>query len=187
MLYREKQEGIDMKKLLFILGILCTALMIAGCGSETAETTEETTQAPEESAAEETTETAEQQVVEETVAQETTQDVEEATETVEEAAAQEETGTQEAAAEETTEAAGYEGASTAGCTDSDGGKNYELAGSMVDARGVTDYDRCSENENFPERLYESYCEEDGSHGRETYDCPSNKCSAGACVTAEATE
>lgn len=179
-----------MKKILFVLGILCTALIIAGCGSETGETTEETTQAQQEVAAEETAEVAEQPAVEETVeeavAQETIQDVEEATETTQEAAP-EETVTEEVAAEESAEAVVYEGASTAGCTDSDGGKNYELAGSMVDARGVTDYDRCSENENFPGRLYESYCGEDGSHGRETYDCPSNKCSAGACVSAESTE
>ncbi|MBI5002825.1 hypothetical protein HZC31_05535 [Candidatus Woesearchaeota archaeon] len=174
-----------MKKLLFVLGILVAALVIAGCGSETTETAEGET----------TEETAPAEVVAEQPAVEETGDeavVEEATESAEEAAAEEEatetetteeTTTEEVVAEETTEAA-YEGASQAGCTDSDGGKNYELAGNIVDARGVTDFDRCSENENYPGRLYESYCEEDGSHGRETYDCPSDKCSAGACVAAE---
>ena len=175
-----------MKKLLFVLGILCTALIIAGCGSETAETTE----AAETETADETAEVvAEEPAVEETGDEAV---VEEATESIEEAAAEEEatgtetteeTATEEVTAEETTEAA-YEGASQAGCTDSDGGKNYELAGNMIDARGVTDFDRCSENENFPGRLYESFCEENGDHGRETYDCPSDKCSAGACVAAE---
>ena len=168
-----------MKKLLFVLSILFAALVVAGCGSETTEETEETT------AAEETTDVvAEQPTVEETteeaIVEETTKSAEEETTEIE---TTEETVTEEEAAEETTEAA-YEGASQAGCTDSDGGKNYELAGNMIDSRGVTDFDRCSENENFPGRLYESYCEADGSHGRETYDCPSNKCSAGACVDAE---
>ena len=166
-----------MKKLLFVLGILFAALVIAGCGSETAEeATEET--APAEVVAEQP---AVEETVDETVVEETTESAEEEateTETVEE------TTTEEVVAEETTGAAGYEGASQAGCTDSDGGKNYELAGNMVDARGVTDFDRCSENEYFPGRLYESYCEENGDHGRETYDCPSGKCSAGTCVAAE---
>ncbi len=173
-----------MKKLLLVLGILFAALVIAGCGSETAETTEEAAEG------ETTEETAPAEVVaEQPTVEETTEEavVEETTESAEEEAAEtettEETATEEVVAEETTEAA-YEGASQAGCTDSDGGKNYELAGNMVDARGVTDFDRCSENENFPGRLYESYCEEDGSHGRETYDCPSDKCSAGVCVAAE---
>ncbi len=72
----------------------------------------------------------------------------------------------------------------AGCTDTDGGKEYNMKGSLVDVRGVTDADRCSENENYPGRLYESYCKADGNHGRETYDCPSGKCSDGACVAAD---
>ncbi len=168
-----------MKKLLFVLGILCTALIIAGCGSERAETTEETTQAEEEVAAEETTEVAEQPAVEETV-EETV--VEEVTETAQEAATEEETVTEEVAAEESAETIEVEG-----CNDSDGGIDYDVAGSIVDARGTTDFDRCSENENYPGRLYENYCGEDGKRIRETYDCPSNKCSAGACVAAESTE
>ncbi len=159
-----------MKKILLILGILFAALVIAGCGAKTEETTEET--APAEVVAEQPT-------VEETTTEEAV--VEETTEEVTEAAA-EETVTEEVAAEETTEST--ETIEVTGCTDSDGGKNYEVAGSIIDARGTTDFDRCSENENYPGRLYESYCGEDGKRIRETYDCPSNKCSAGVCVAAE---
>lgn len=174
-----------MKKLLLVLGILFAALIIAGCGAKTA--TEETSEGAEATEVTSVEQPTSEETAEEIVAEETT-------ETAEEVVAEEETvaeteevvaeTTEEVATEESTEAAAYEGASQAGCTDSDGGKNYELAGNMIDARGVTDFDRCSENENFPGRLYESYCKENGDHGRETYDCPSDKCSAGACVAAE---
>ena len=166
-----------MKKI-FLVIIALVVLLLLGCGSE-----EVTTETPATETATETT------VTIETPAEETPATTEETVEetTTEETAVEESTET-EVVAEETTEiAATYEGASQAGCEDSDGGKNYELAGSIVDARGVTDYDRCSENENFPGKLYESYCKENGDHGRETYDCPSDSCKAGACVAVETTE
>jgi hypothetical protein len=69
----------------------------------------------------------------------------------------------------------------AGCTDSDGGMNYDVAGDIVDVNGIEDSDYCSQNENYPGRLYENYCQDSGKYGRETYDCPSGSCVLGACV------
>ncbi len=160
------------KTIVFLLSLVAVAiLLLAGCGSE-----ERITEAA--APVEETTTVS----VEQTPAQSSETAEETSTETTEESAISEsmETTSTESSSEETI----YEGASVAGCVDSDGGKNYDLVGSIVDARGVTDKDRCSENENFPGKLYESYCQEDGNHGRETYDCPSEKCSAGACVAVE---
>ena len=157
------------KTFLAILSLVTlVSLFLLGCGSEEIATTE----TPAEETATGT------QVTVETPAEETS----------ETEAAAEETAETEAVAEETTEtAATYEGASQAGCEDTDGGKNYDTYGTIVDAHGTTDFDRCSENENFPERLYESYCGEDGKRARETYDCPSGSCKAGACAAAEASE
>ncbi|MBI5391590.1 hypothetical protein HZB00_01160 [Candidatus Woesearchaeota archaeon] len=70
--------------------------------------------------------------------------------------------------------------------DSDGGLNYDLAGSVTDVDGVTDDDYCSANENYSGRLYEAYCGENGKHEREIYDCPSGACELCACV-AQTTE
>lgn len=157
--------------------IILLALFLVACGKETAteteQGTEQTATVSQETATQDAIVTVEQPIAEEST--ETT----EAIETTEATDSTEITG-------ETTDSSEsiYEGTSQAGCTDSDGGQNYDLAGSIVDARGVTDYDRCSENENFPGKLYESYCKETGDHGRETYDCPSGKCQAGACVAAE---
>lgn len=153
--------------------IVFLTLFLLGCGSEeqiTTETpveepatgTEVTVETPEEAEPE----TVEETTIEAPVEEETTQEGEE---------------TSDAVTEETTSEITYEGASQAGCEDSDGGKNYELYGTIVDAHGTTDYDRCTENTNYPGRLYESYCKESGYRGRETYDCPSGKCEAGACV------
>lgn len=159
-----------MKKIYFVVFSLVTLvfLLLTGCGSEESATTKTSpaeiatgTQVTVETPAEETTET-------ETVVEETTT-----------------ASAEESIVEETVETAlAYEGGSQAGCEDTDGGKNYDTYGTIVDAHGTTDYDRCSENENFPERLYESYCGDDGKRARETYDCPSGKCGAGACVAAE---
>lgn len=155
-----------MKKILLLLVV---ALLIAGCGAE--QTTEESTTEPTteeqttvevtEPAAEETAPT--EEAAEEPVVEETTEEI------VEEVA--EETATESIVVE--------------GCTDSDNGKDYAIAGTMADINGIEDHDICSTNENYPGRLYEVYCKEDGKHGRETYDCPSGVCQSGTCV--EATE
>ncbi len=159
-----------MRKTLFLLVVAVIALMIAGCGAEQSTTEETVTGEP----------TAEEQTTVE----------------VTEPAAEEATPTEEVSAEETTEETSVEEATESdfeviaveGCTDSDNGKDYATAGSMTDINGINDGDVCSTNENYPGRLYEVYCKEDGKHGRETYDCPSNVCESGACVEeAEATE
>lgn len=67
------------------------------------------------------------------------------------------------------------------CTDSDGGKNYAIKGEVTDVLNAVDDDRCSRNDVFPGRLYEAYCEKDGKHARDIYDCPSGECVDGACV------
>ena len=185
-----------MKKIFLVVLSLVTlvSLLLLGCGSEETATTETpaeetatgtqvTVETPaeeiattEETVEETTTESTEESAVEETASEATTEETSsDSTET-------------EAAAEETTETVSvYEGGSQLGCEDTDGGKNYDTYGTIVDAHGTTDFDRCSENENFPERLYESYCGEDGKRARETYDCPSGSCKAGACAAAEASE
>src|SRR3989338_2451071 len=161
-----------MKKI-FLVFIGVISLFLVGCGSEEATTTE----MPAEETAigtQVTVETpAEESVVEESASEATTEET------------SSDSAETEAAAEETTETVSvYEGGSQLGCEDTDGGKNYDTYGTIVDAHGTTDFDRCSENENFPERLYESYCGEDGKRARETYDCPSGSCKAGACAAAE---
>jgi outer membrane murein-binding lipoprotein Lpp len=151
-----------MKKILFLIVAAIVALMVAGCGAE--QTTEQTTE-------ESTTETT---VTEEPIVEQTTEETvatEETTETAEETTAE--------SNEE------FETVTVEGCTDSDGGKDYATAGTMTDINGIEDSDSCSTNENYPGRLYEVYCKEDGKHGRETYDCPSGVCQSGAC--GEATE
>lgn len=67
------------------------------------------------------------------------------------------------------------------CTDTDGGLNYAVLGEVTDVLNAVDSDRCSRSDVFPGRLYEAYCEEDGTHAREIYDCPSGVCVDGACV------
>lgn len=153
-----------MKRIFLLLAI---ALLVAGCGQETEKTEQSTT---EEQAGEETLPSEEQvtvEITEETPAEETT----EAEETAEEA--------EEESAEEPAQS--FEVIAVEGCTDSDNGKDYSTAGSLTDIDGIEDTDTCSTNENYPGRMYEVYCKETGRHGRETYDCPSGKCQAGACV------
>lgn len=154
-----------MKKMTLIF-IALVALLLVGCGEEI--TTEV--------AVEETVAESDTTVTVETPVDESSATTEETTE---------ETSETETVAEETAETtSAYEGGSQAGCEDTDGGKNYELYGTIVDVHGTTDYDRCSENEYSLQRLYESFCGEDGKRARETYDCPSGSCKAGACVAAE---
>ncbi len=143
-------------------------LFIIGCGSEE--------KAMEATAPSEESETDEETKIEAAEDEETIETKEEAKET-----------SDETVVEETTSETIYEGSSQAGCVDGDGGKNYELYGTIVDAHGTTDYDRCSENANYPGRLYESYCKDNGYRGRETYDCPSGKCEAGVCAAEEVDE
>ena len=145
---------------LAFVAVLSLALLLAGCG-QTSSTSTAQQPAPQEQTTQQTT-------TPETTTQETS--------TTTETTMTDETSTDTSSASEEV--------AVAGCTDSDGGKMYDVKGSIVDARDVTDTDRCSENENYPGRLYESYCKEDGNHGRETYDCPSDSCMDGACVAAE---
>jgi hypothetical protein len=67
-----------------------------------------------------------------------------------------------------------------GCTDSDGGLNYAVAGTVVDG-SLTEDDTCSGNSVLAGRLYEEYCDENGRHARMKYDCPSGSCVDGACA------
>ncbi len=165
-----------MKKIhmLFCLGVLF--LLVAGCG-ESADSVAtsvedqisvEVTEEAADIAVEEQAEAGEEAIVEAT----TDDNVDEVEDEVMETTAE------MAEASENNEYNAYD---VAGCTDTDGGLNYNEAGSTVDVHGVTDADYCSENKNYSGRLYENYCEEDGKHGRETYDCPSGSCKDGACI------
>jgi hypothetical protein len=66
------------------------------------------------------------------------------------------------------------------CTDTDGGMNYDVKGTVVDVRGGIDTDKCSLSDIYAGRLYEFSCDADGTYFREEYDCP-NGCSDGACL------
>ena len=142
-------------------------------------------------------EAVEEEAVEEVAEEETAEEVEEELEAVEEeeaaeeAAAEEEEAEEEAeeeeeeeAAEEETEEADYTVIEVEGCEDTDGGLNYDEAGTVTDVHDLVDADYCSQNENYAGRLYEVYCLENGKRGRETYDCPSGLCQSGACAEAE---
>ena len=62
------------------------------------------------------------------------------------------------------------------CTDSDGGKNYYVKGSIIDALGFTYFDMCMANNV----LLEHYCENNNATS-EDYTCPNNyTCQDGAC-------
>lgn len=162
-----------MKKIIALVILFSLALFLAGCGKVTEDTTSAETTATETSPETIAEDTATEEIpAEETAAEETTP-----TET---------TTTDEESSETTadTDTTETETIEVAGCTDTDGGKNYEISGDLVDARAITDSDRCSQNENYPGRLYEVYCKDDGNHGREIYDCPSGKCADGACVSVE---
>lgn len=68
-----------------------------------------------------------------------------------------------------------------GCTDTDGGKNYNLKGTVTPAGGSAQEDRCVGTQySYPNRLKEFYCGPDGKHTNELYDCP-NSCQDGACA------
>ena len=66
------------------------------------------------------------------------------------------------------------------CTDTDGGMNYDVQGTVVDVRGGIDTDKCSLSDIYADRLYEFSCDVDGTYFREEYDCP-NGCADGACL------
>ena len=159
-----------------LVALLSLALLLAGCGQTSSTSTAEQPASQEQT----TQETTMPETTTETPAAETTMP-ETTTETPAAETTSMETSTE--ASSETTSLSS-ESIEVAGCTDSDGGKVYDVKGTLVDSHAVTDMDRCSTNENYPGRLYESYCGEDGKRGRETYDCPSGSCMDGACVAAE---
>lgn len=193
-----------MKTKLFFTFFLIIALLVVGCGTKeqsqeqtgeglaagaeeeiAVETGEETTQA------EPGEETVPPVLEEETVAEEVLNESievssEEGVEPAEEAALVSEEASETVPVEETLEA-NYVVITVEGCTDTDGGMNYELAGTVTDVNSITDEDYCSTNENYPGRLYETYCRESGKHGREQYDCLSKVCKLGACAPMEASE
>lgn len=169
------------KTVLAFVAILSLALLLAGCGQTTSESTSQAGQTP--APQEPTTQSATETTIQEPIASAVTPAAEETTEepivSADTTAVEETTTVSDTSSAETIE--------VAGCSDTDDGKDYGVAGSLVDAHGVTDSDRCSTNENYPGRLYESYCGADGKRARETYDCPSGSCMVGACVAAESTQ
>jgi len=74
----------------------------------------------------------------------------------------------------------------AGCTDSDGGKNYFVSGYVVMSNlpGTQHQDSCTHDlDNDTWTLYETYCDANGQVQTEAYTgCP-NGCSNGACLPA----
>ena len=74
------------------------------------------------------------------------------------------------------------GAPAADCVDTDGGKNYNLKGTVTPAdSGAVKEDRCTGTPTVsPNQLKEYFCNPDGSRGEEYYDCP-NGCNDGACA------
>ncbi len=75
------------------------------------------------------------------------------------------------------------------CTETDGGKNYysagTLSGSNSSCSGGTCYDSCYNGQSFGSigwAVSEWWCQ-DGFVLRETYNCPSGSCQAGACAPA----
>lgn len=65
---------------------------------------------------------------------------------------------------------------TSGCTDTDGGKNYDVKGT-VRVNGKTYEDICGSGPS----LIEYWCKEDGTGAAQGYRCPSD-CQLGACVS-----
>jgi len=75
------------------------------------------------------------------------------------------------------------------CTDSDGGKDYYVNGTIRTSSGTTSYDECVKRDatgHFVDcsgegcLLFEKYCIENGGFWTETYQCP-NICKQGACL------
>ncbi len=64
------------------------------------------------------------------------------------------------------------------CTDSDGGKNYEVKGAVTDQYG-TYTDTCLD----PIKLVEYYCSSTGTAAKEVYECPGG-CQNGGCIKEE---
>ncbi len=68
------------------------------------------------------------------------------------------------------------------CSDSDGGKNYDLQGTVSFNGGQTETDSCADEATLLER----YCDEANQHQTETHACGGGfKCSAGKCVPSNA--
>lgn len=66
----------------------------------------------------------------------------------------------------------------AACSDSDGGNNYDMQGTVTFNGGQTESDTCSDNMTLLER----YCDAGNQHQTETHPCGGGlKCQAGACV------
>jgi cytoskeletal protein RodZ len=66
------------------------------------------------------------------------------------------------------------------CKDSDGGKNFYEQGSAVSKTGSAELDECSTAIQYPNRLYEFYCDKNEMARKMTFECP-NGCKQGACV------
>ena len=75
------------------------------------------------------------------------------------------------------------------CTDSDGGKNYNVKGTItyyVNGVQYTLTDTCDSSPAYADLMvFERYCLDDGGTAGLTYFCP-NGCSDGACVSAQTT-
>jgi hypothetical protein len=67
-----------------------------------------------------------------------------------------------------------------GCSDSDGGLNYDVAGTVTE-QNHEEVDTCSKSRIYQGRLYEEYCDENGENAQMIYECPSGVCVDGACA------
>ncbi|MBI5393430.1 hypothetical protein HZA96_06170 [Candidatus Woesearchaeota archaeon] len=67
-----------------------------------------------------------------------------------------------------------------GCKDSDGGKNFFEQGSTVSKTGSAELDQCSTAKQYPNRLYEFYCDKNEMARKMIFECL-NSCKDGACV------
>ncbi|MBS3137471.1 hypothetical protein J4232_03490 [Candidatus Woesearchaeota archaeon] len=67
-----------------------------------------------------------------------------------------------------------------GCKDSDGGKNFYEQGTTVSKTGSAELDLCSTAKQYPNRLYEFYCDKNEMARKMVFECP-NGCKDGVCA------